>query len=74
MYFFSGIFFPLASLPGWAQAVAWCLPLTHAVALSRACVAGTLGGAALVHLAVLLLVLAASYGLAVRWVGRRLIA
>jgi lipooligosaccharide transport system permease protein len=74
MYFFSGIFFPLASLPAWAQALAWCLPLTHAVALSRACVTGTLGPAALVHLGVLVGVLAATYALAVRWVGRRLIA
>jgi lipooligosaccharide transport system permease protein len=74
MYFLSGIFFPLASLPAWAQAVAWCLPLTHAVALSRACVAGTVGIAALGHLAVLLGVLLVSYALAVRWVGRRLIA
>ena len=74
MYFFSGIFFPLASLPPWAQAVAWCLPLTHAVALSRACVAGTVGLATVAHLAVLLAVLAVSYGLAVHWVGRRLIA
>jgi lipooligosaccharide transport system permease protein len=74
MYFFSGIFFPLASLPAWAQAVAWCLPLTHAVALSRACVAGTVGVAALVHLGVLVAVLGAAYALAVRWVGKRLIA
>jgi len=74
MYFFSGIFFPLASLPAWAQTVAWCLPLTHAVALSRACVAGTIGLAALVHLGVLLAVLVASYTLAVHWVGRRLMA
>ena len=74
MYFFSGIFFPLASLPWWARAVAWCLPLTHAVALSRACASGTIGAAVLVHLAVLLAVLGATYALAVRWVGRRLIA
>jgi lipooligosaccharide transport system permease protein len=74
MYFFSGIFFPLASLPGWARAVAWCLPLTHAVALSRACVAGTVGLGAVLHLAVLLVVLGVSYRLAVHWVGRRLIA
>ena len=60
--------------PGWAQAVAWCLPLTHAVALSRACVAGTVGLPAVLHLAVLLAVLGLSYALAVRWVGRRLIA
>ena len=74
MYFFSRIFFPLASLPAWAQALAWCLPLTHAVALSRACVTGTLGPAALVHLGVLVGVLAATYALAVCWVGRRMIA
>jgi len=74
MYFFSGIFFPLASLPAWARAAAWCLPLTHAVALSRACAAGTIDAAAVVHLGVLIAVLLASYALAVRWVGRRLIA
>lgn len=74
MYFLSGIFFPIASLPAWAQAIAWCLPLTHAVALSRACVAGTVGFMALVHVAVLLAVLGVSYALAVHWVGRRLIA
>jgi hypothetical protein len=44
------------------------------VALSRACVGGTVGLAALVHLGVLLAALVASYVLAVRWVGRRLIA
>jgi lipooligosaccharide transport system permease protein len=74
MYFFSGIFFPIESLPGWARAVAWCLPLTHAVAVSRACVAGTIGPAVLVHLLVLGLVLMVSFRLAVRWAGRRLIA
>ncbi len=73
MYFFSGIFFPLVSLPGWAQGVAWCLPLTHAVALARACATGTLGAVALVHCGVLVLTLGTSYALAVRWVGRRLV-
>jgi len=37
MFLFSGTFFPLANLPVWAQKVAWCLPLTHLVALVRAC-------------------------------------
>jgi lipooligosaccharide transport system permease protein len=74
MYFLSGIFFPVGSLPGWAQTIAWCLPLTHAVVLSRACVDGTVGAAAVGHVAVLLAVLVAGYLLAVRWVGRRLIA
>src|SRR5438094_2011226 len=30
MFLFSGVFFPLESLPAWARAFAWLLPLTHA--------------------------------------------
>jgi lipooligosaccharide transport system permease protein len=36
MFLFSGTFFPLSNLPGWAQQVAQFLPLTHLVALVRA--------------------------------------
>jgi len=74
MYLFAGVFFPLASLPGWAQAVAWAMPLTHAVAIVRACITGEIGPVALVHLGVLLAVLVLAYAAAVRWVGRRLVA
>lgn len=35
MFLFSGTFFPLEGLPGWAQSLAWCLPLTHGVRLVR---------------------------------------
>lgn len=35
MFLFSGTFFPLQNLPGWAQAIAQFLPLTHLVALVR---------------------------------------
>ena len=35
MFLFSGTFFPLHNLPGWAQALAQLLPLTHLVALVR---------------------------------------
>lgn len=35
MFLFSGTFFPLQNLPGWAQWVAQLLPLTHLVALVR---------------------------------------
>ena len=44
MYLFSGTFFPLENLPGWAQGVAWCLPLTHLVTLSRNVCLGTITG------------------------------
>ena len=35
MMFLSGVFFPLDTLPEMVKWVAWCLPLTHAVALVR---------------------------------------
>ena len=35
MFLFSGIFFPIATLPGWAQPVAWLSPLFHAAGLLR---------------------------------------
>jgi lipooligosaccharide transport system permease protein len=37
MFLFSGTFFPLQNLPGWAQGVAQLLPLTHLVGLVRSC-------------------------------------
>ncbi|TLM65896.1 MAG: ABC transporter permease [Deltaproteobacteria bacterium] len=37
MFLFSGTFFPLQNLPGWAQGVAQVLPLTHLVLLARGC-------------------------------------
>ncbi len=41
----SGAFFPLSLLPGWAQALAWCLPLTHGLTLARGLLtAGSSGG------------------------------
>jgi lipooligosaccharide transport system permease protein len=38
LFLFSGIFFPIEQLPGWAQALAWLTPLHHGVELSRALV------------------------------------
>jgi len=55
---FSGTFFPVAALPGWAQLVAWATPLWHGVELSRAAAGGAPAPsprAVAVHLAVLAL-------------------
>lgn len=55
---FSGTFFPVSSLPGWGQVVAWLTPLWHGVELSRSVAGGgppLTAGAAAVHLAVLVL-------------------
>ena len=35
MFLFSGTFFPLENLPGWAQKLAFLLPLTHVVRVTR---------------------------------------
>ncbi len=40
MLFFSGVFFPLDKFPGWMKTLAQFMPLTHAVAISRAVYSG----------------------------------
>lgn len=42
LFLFSGIFFPVESLPGWAQTLAQFTPLYHVVQLSRGLVLGRL--------------------------------
>lgn len=40
LFFFSGIFFPLDNFPRWLRALAYCSPLTHAVAVCRGLIVG----------------------------------
>jgi len=54
-----GVFYPLQNMPGWLQAFANALPLTHAIALGRPLLLGHMPDAPLLHVAVLL-----AYGLA----------
>lgn len=35
MFLFGGVFFPFDDLPRWAEAIGWCLPLSHLVAALR---------------------------------------
>ena len=53
-----GVFFPVAQLPDWLQAVSAALPLTHAVAIARPLLVGEVPGQVLLHVVVL-----AGYGL-----------
>ncbi len=73
MFLFSGTFFPLENLPGWAQIVAHALPLTHLVGLTRALTLGYLGADLLWHLAYLLIFAAVFFPLALRKMHMRLI-
>lgn len=72
-YLFSGVFFPISSMPGWVQAVAWFNPIYHSVEVCRAMALGTNNPGLLVHAGVLLLVAALLMPLAVRLMTRRLI-
>ena len=41
LFLFSGTFFPVSQLPGWAQPIAYATPLWHGVALCRSLSLGT---------------------------------
>ena len=76
LFLFSGTFFPIESLPGFLQPVAWLSPLWHGVDLTRGLVLGTLGqnpAVMLVHVIVLATIVAVSTWAAVRTIERRLV-
>ncbi len=67
MMLLCGVFYPLSNMPGWLQAIASVLPLTHAVELGRPLLLGRWPDAPLLHVAVL-----AAYGGAGFWIALRL--
>jgi lipooligosaccharide transport system permease protein len=73
MFLFSGVFFPLDSLPAWARSFAWLLPLTHAVNVCRALASGAVPAGIIVDLAWMITLTAGAFVLAERWVRRRVL-
>ncbi len=73
MFLFSGTFFPLDTLPDWARVLAYCLPLTHLVEISRAIGIGPFDTFALWNLLYLILFSAVFYPLALAKMRKRLI-
>jgi len=73
MMLLCGVFFPLNELPAPAQLLAQALPLTHAVALARPLVNGTVPPTWLLHIAVLATYAAGSAYLALALTRRRLL-
>jgi lipooligosaccharide transport system permease protein len=69
----SGVFFPLAQLPGWLQVAAQVFPLTHAVALARPLMNGAIPEGAGVHVLVLAAYAAAGLYAALLLARRRLL-
>ena len=72
MLLICGVFFPISQMPAAVQALAWALPLTHAVALARPLITGNATDNALLHLGVLALYALAALGLAAVLLKRRL--
>lgn len=73
MMLLCGVFFPLDQLPAAAQTLAQLLPLTHAVALARPLVNGTVPQAWLLHVAVLAAYAIAGFYVALALTRRRLL-
>ena len=71
---FSGVFFPVDRLPLVLEVLAWLTPLWHGVELCRAAAHGSFAPFDLVHLAVLLLVIAAGWVYARAGMTRRLVS
>lgn len=73
MFLFCGVFYPLHTLPAFAQEIAAILPLTHAVALLRPLLTGQTPGQVLLHVLVLLAYALLGYLLAAYLLRRRLL-
>ncbi|MDD2541414.1 MAG: ABC transporter permease [Desulfuromonadaceae bacterium] len=73
MFLFSGTFFPLGNLPGWAQLFAKTLPLTHLVELCRAFALGRLSWSNLIAIAYLTIWYLITFPIAITGMRRRLV-
>ena len=73
MFFFSGVFFPLAGMPEVVQRIAWFLPLTPVVTLDRALISGHLTPGLLWELGFVLLLIAVLFTVSLITMRRRLI-
>jgi lipooligosaccharide transport system permease protein len=73
MFLFSGTFFPIENLPGWAQYIAMLLPLTHMVNLTRSLSLGILDMSLLPGFCYLVISCIVFFPLAIHKMHRRLI-
>ena len=72
MLLLSGVFFPLAELPGFVSSAAYALPLAHAVALVRPLMTGAVPTDVVLHLVVVLAYAGLGWVVATRRLRRRL--
>ena len=73
MLFFSGVFFPLDNFPAWMKTLAQFMPLTHAVAISRAAFSGIYASGLVLNFAVVLVLVTVAFYFGIRRMKKRLI-
>jgi lipooligosaccharide transport system permease protein len=73
MFLFSGTFFPVSSLPDWAQSLSLCFPLYHLVELTRLVSLGKMETFPSLSIAYLIVFFLFFLKLALRTMRRRLI-
>jgi lipooligosaccharide transport system permease protein len=69
----SGAYFPLERLPGWLQIIAWTIPMTSVVDVSRGLMTGMLDGWTLIETAYVLLSAGVVAEIALRQLRRRML-
>ncbi len=73
MFLFSGVFYPINTLPTWAQQLSWFLPLTHAVLPSRMLAVGQIDASILIDMIWLVVLGAVGFYASLVLMKRRLI-
>jgi lipooligosaccharide transport system permease protein len=73
LYFLSGMFFPLSTMPKWITGVAWFTPMYHSVELSRGLIMGNLRWSMIVDAAWLLILGTFAFMCAVVKIRKRMI-
>jgi lipooligosaccharide transport system permease protein len=73
MLFFSGVFFPLDKFPGWMKTLSQFMPLTHAVAISRAIFLGEYTRGLIFNFLVIFVLEVIAFLVGVRMMKKRLI-
>ena len=73
MFIFSGVFYPIATLPPFAQTIVQVLPLSHAIAVIRPLVAGLPVESPILHISVLLTYALVGYVAGTFFIRRRMI-
>jgi lipooligosaccharide transport system permease protein len=73
VFLFSGVFFPVASMPAWVQLLSWLNPLYHSVEVCRALTLGNISSGICFNIAALVLLAIVTAPWPIRFMRKQLI-